>query len=261
MIIPLVSSIEYSELSCLSAHEIVALKSTCKILIIVNSKINTCRFLELVCIFGSPNLAQPPEYRSKESKSIGLISNNSDFGFSSASKYWHSDSTFLAQPARMTFLKCNEAPSQGGRTFFIDTQLAYERLDCDKKKFVEKMIGVHSLREVYQKTYNDRGLKKLDLNFFNPFPDQEHDIVLRNSRNEIRSLYLNEKYLTRIKGYDLQESNNITSYLLNHSVSKSNIYKHSWKKNDILIWDNQLVMHKAEPVNNGVKICERACTS
>lgn len=258
MMIPLIKKVSYETISNMSVEEVNILKSTCKILHITKFKKHTLDFLNFAKKFGEVEISQPPEYRTQSSSFIGIISNKSEYGFSKAGSYWHSDSTFLTKPPKFTALRCINMPTSGGETMFVDMQSAYESLPLDTQNLINDLIGIHSFQKIYKETYKKRGLSELDDSKLNLYPDQGHPLVFNNETKEIKALYLNEMYLTGIKDMDDNKAKELIASILDHTCIKSNIYYHQWDYDDVLLWDNKLVMHKANKVECGVKICERA---
>ena len=56
---------------------------------------------------------------------------------------WHADGTYLDQPHSVTMLFGQEAPAEGGETWFAGTALAYDALSEDDRAAYEKLIVKH----------------------------------------------------------------------------------------------------------------------
>jgi Probable taurine catabolism dioxygenase len=48
-----------------------------------------------------------------------------------------------------------------------------------------------------------------------------------------------------IEGFEKEESDKLLNKLYSHMIQEKYIYRHSWKKNMLVIWDNRAVMHQA----------------
>ena len=59
-----------------------------------------------------------------------------------------------------------------------------------------------------------------------------------------KALYLGDK-VKRFDGLTEDESRPLIDYLNKHATRPEFVYRHQWRKNDILIWDNRCTMHIA----------------
>ena len=59
-----------------------------------------------------------------------------------------------------------------------------------------------------------------------------------------RSLYLGKR-VREIAGMTEEESRSILDFLHKHAVQYEFTYRHRWKPNDLLFWDNRCTMHNA----------------
>lgn len=59
-----------------------------------------------------------------------------------------------------------------------------------------------------------------------------------------KALYIGEK-VKRLDGMTEEESQPLISYLVKHATQPEFVYRHQWRQNDILIWDNRCTMHQA----------------
>jgi taurine dioxygenase len=59
-----------------------------------------------------------------------------------------------------------------------------------------------------------------------------------------KALYIGEK-VKRFEGMTEDESKPLIDYLVGHATRAEFLYRHQWKANDIIAWDNRCVMHQA----------------
>ena len=57
------------------------------------------------------------------------------------------------------------------------------------------------------------------------------------------------KRCTELSGVDAGTSERMLSALYVYSTRASRVYRHAWKANDVLIWDNRVTMHRADHGN------------
>ena len=60
-----------------------------------------------------------------------------------------------------------------------------------------------------------------------------------------KSLYVNPGFTTRIIGMNADESEALLTFLFAHATQPQFIYRHRWRKHDLVIWDNRCTMHYA----------------
>jgi len=83
------------------------------------------------------------------------------------------------------------------------------------------------------------------------FSDITRPLVRRHPVTLSRFIYLNEKWLERIEELDHGESTAMLESLYRRMSESPFHYRHQWKAGQILIWDNNIVAHKAFPVTDG----------
>ena len=67
-----------------------------------------------------------------------------------------------------------------------------------------------------------------------------------------RSLPMHEDDLERFEeedaeGWTKKESSPLLKMLVDHATKEENVYRHRWKKGDLVCWDNRSVMHRGPP--------------
>jgi len=70
-------------------------------------------------------------------------------------------------------------------------------------------------------------------------------LVRTNPDNGTRALYFHPVKAENIVGMDAAESQALLQDLLERAVRPEYIYRHQWRKGDMLIWDNRAAMHRA----------------
>jgi alpha-ketoglutarate-dependent 2,4-dichlorophenoxyacetate dioxygenase len=162
--------------------------------------------------------------------------------FGIGNRLWHSDSSFKVVPAKYSLLHARSVPSKGGDTEFADMRTAYEALDDETKTEIEGLICEHS------QMYSRR------LVGFSDFTAEEREkmrpvrqsLVRTHPDTGRKSLYL-ASHAGEIIGWPTPEAMLLLSDLTNHATQREFVYKHQWRKGDLVIWDNRRTMHRARP--------------
>lgn len=163
--------------------------------------------------------------------------------------FWHSDKTSWKNPVIYTVLSCQETPDIGGDTLIANTRKAFDSMSEGMKKTFREMKGVYNEKNAF--INNEKIVNYLQNKGFNSagvydhFKDQVHPIVWKNPRNGIESLYFSPPYFSCMEGFSKDESMYFQSLLMQSITKPEFIYRHSWKKGDLLIFDNTCTSHYA----------------
>ena len=157
-----------------------------------------------------------------------------------ANRLWHSDASFRAVGAGYTLLHSRINPSKGANTEFADMRAAYDALDDATKADVEDMLVEHSIvfsREqigfAVQGDGNPDNLKPV-----------KHRLVVTHPVTGRKSLYLSS-HIGGIVGWPVPEARAFIRDLTEHATQRRFVYSHPWQVNDLVMWDNRTVMHRA----------------
>jgi len=84
-----------------------------------------------------------------------------------------------------------------------------------------------------------------------------HPVVRRHPKTGRLSLYINPTYTVRIEGVAPTESRAILALLFEHATRSEFIARHHWRKNDVVMWDNRSIWHKANRDVEGPRVLHR----
>jgi len=79
-------------------------------------------------------------------------------------------------------------------------------------------------------------------------PPSVHPIFLTHPITGRTVLYCNPGYATRINELDEAASDRVLEQLFAHQLQEKYIYTHTWKVNDLLIWDHIGTLHMPLPI-------------
>lgn len=149
---------------------------------------------------------------------------------------WHSDSTFMAQPPKITILVARDIPQAGGDTMWNNQYLAYENLSDGMKRLL------NGLRAKFTGTR----LAKL-FNHQEEIPYAYHPVVRTHPETGRKALYIGHPGDTvpHFEGMTEAESRPLLNFLYTHATNYDNCYRHMWRHGDVVLWDNRCSMHYA----------------
>jgi taurine dioxygenase len=155
---------------------------------------------------------------------------------------WHSDMSFTTQPSLGSLLRAWAVPEVGGDTLFANMYLAYETLSTGMQQLIEPLYGIQlaGTRKI-----NDpkSGVPRLEeqkrIN-----PPVAQPVVRVHPETGRKALYIGDK-VKRFEGMAEEESAPLIQYLVRHATKPEFVYRHQWRADDILLWDNRCTMHQA----------------
>jgi taurine dioxygenase len=160
--------------------------------------------------------------RGDDDTPLGFGGNDTD--------YWHSDQEFRVSPATLATLYCLIPPSAGGETSFACTVVRQIGIP---EPLVARLRGLRSTR-IPAATHDNADHVEVS-----------HPAVLRNPVDGRESVYISENAL-RFPGLSEADSQALKKSVLDYVLAPENIYRHSWRIGDLVIYDNAQLLHRRE---------------
>jgi taurine dioxygenase len=163
---------------------------------------------------------------------------------------WHSDRSYTTCPTAAIVLSAKTIPEVGGDTLFANMYMAYDRLSSAMKRVVDDLHAIHDrdLPLVFKGGLVPTDVQAKMQSASAKFAAGEMPVLQPIARihpeTGRRSLYLGKR-LREIAGMTEDESKAIIDFLGRHAVQYEFTYRHRWKLNDLLFWDNRCTMHNA----------------
>lgn len=157
---------------------------------------------------------------------------------------WHADRSFVPQAPIGTFLYCREIPEVGGDTLFSNQYRAYDTLSEGLKGVLDGLWAVHDVlgrQDSLVKALSPEELARKRL----MDPPTAQPVVRVHEVTGKKALYVSEAVTTAILGMTEEESRPLLEYLFRHSVKPEFTYRHHWRVDDVVMWDNRCAMHLA----------------
>ena len=167
--------------------------------------------------------------------------NGKAMGNPESGRYWHSDLSYLAPPAKASLLYALEVPPIGGDTMFTNMAAAHDALSEPVRTMLNGLMAVHDYSYV-RRMFSPGFGRSADPN---QVPPVRHPVVRPHSDTGRKTLFVNPGFTTHIDGLTRQESEAILSFLFDHATRPEFIYRHNWSVGDAVLWDNRSTMHHA----------------
>lgn len=193
--------------------------------------------LALSALWGPP---EPNPFFPK-TETVGVSRLAKDAKAAGNKNIWHSDHSFMPNPALGSVLRAVEVPAAGGDTMWADMAAAYDNLPADMKERIEDLTAVHDWEPSWGALMND----EQKATFRKQWPKVEHPVVVRHPRSGRRTLYVNEPFTTRIKGLSDAESRELLDILVLQARIPEYQVRFHWEPGSIAVWDNIATQHYA----------------
>jgi taurine dioxygenase len=154
--------------------------------------------------------------------------------------FWHTDKSYHDVPSLLTMLHAMQVPPDGGDTLFANMVMAYEALPEDEKLALAGMRATHSWEANRLNTGNMPATEEQK----RERPPVSHPIV-RTHPSGRKSLYLGA-HIGHVDGMDYDEGRAMLADLLDRATTEQFIYRHQWKVGDLTLWDNRVLLHRAD---------------
>lgn len=180
-----------------------------------------------------------------------VVENGKSIGIKDAGNYWHTDLSYTRAPSRGSIMYALEVPhDEGGRplgdTQFASTAAAYSMLSEDMKTRVGSLKAIHRFWDRYLR---ERKIAGSDVVISDErraqTPDVVHPIVRTHPFTGRKCLYVNEGFTIGIEGMPDNESRALLEELFAHCTREELVYRHEWRRGDLVMWDNCATLHRA----------------
>ena len=216
------------------------------ILIFKDQQLTDEQLLNFAFYFG--DLFVPPENVPVLASEPGVTPvvipiSNVDGGYTGTGELaFHSDHHWTPKPSSGSLLYALEVPAQGGDTYWLNLNLAYETLDDATKERIADLQLI-----TYNPFLRDRNAPRskyrLDRNIPLISPVFPHPLVRTHPESGKKILYLDYATEVEIVGLEPEEGAELIEQLRQHLNQPQFYYQHKWSVGDIVYWDNQATLH------------------
>jgi taurine dioxygenase len=193
--------------------------------------------------FGKPILHNEENLRLEGTPCVMSLSNADDRDDRqlNGGGHWHTDLVHTDDPASFTMLNAVAVPKQGGGTMFADQVAAYEALSESRRRDIDGHVVIHC--------YEGRTDGSM--------PTVSHPLVRRHPVTGQKALYGAWDTGIGVVGMPDDEGRQFLQEIARHATSERFVYLHRYSLNDLVIWDNALLLHSAEKLERARDAGER----
>jgi taurine dioxygenase len=200
--------------------------------------------------FGALERVVRTDWASPVVPDVGVISNlrnsagQSIGGLGDGELQWHSDQSYVAQPATGCLLYAVEIPAVGGDTLWANLERAYQALPPRLRSRIEGCKGIFS----YGKRLAGYGAedRTITAEMRAKTPDVIHDLVQRHPVTGRSSIYFDPTTTVGILGMPAEEGQAVLNELTEFCTQPQFVYRHRWQVGDVVMWDNGILLHRRD---------------
>jgi taurine dioxygenase len=163
-------------------------------------------------------------------------------GIADAGRYWHTDMSYMPEPALGSLLYARAIPDEGGDTMFCDMTAACRDLPREKREQLLNAKAIHHFasrwaRESKAGMRPQQTKEEQDRN-----PPVEHPMIRTHPDTGEPAIYAGG-FVVAIKNAPEE----LLRWVNDWVAQPKYVYRHKWRLHDLVFWDNRRVMHHATP--------------
>ncbi|MGE0808434.1 MAG: TauD/TfdA dioxygenase family protein [Burkholderiaceae bacterium] len=202
-------------------------------------------------LFGKPEVIHRTDWVSREYPEVAFLSNLRDNDGNTIGRTgtddleWHTDQSYVMNPATGAVLYGVEIPNDGGgSTWWANMRLAYEALPAALKKAIEGKRAIFDYNK--RLAGYDKGSQNVTEEMRRQTPPITHAIVNTHPVTGSKILYLDPGTTTGIEGMPEKEGQELLQALLEVATQPQFVYRHRWQVGDVIMWDNGMMLHRRD---------------
>jgi taurine dioxygenase len=226
------------------------------------------RHLAISRCFGALELHPMPEVRSQLNPlliDIGGAKRNPSYVYDERDLRinripWHRDTAYTPDICKGAMLRMVEVPQHEGETLLADTAVAYDELPQDLKARLQDLEYKATLRlgpckqsgpgAIWRSVRPSTRAEDPDCPASEDvpavvarYPSVIHPAILEHPESGRRCIFLSPTYVDCFLGLSTTQSDELLRALTNHMLQPRYVYRHKWRANDAILWDNRRCMH------------------
>ena len=200
--------------------------------------------------FGPLQVHPMGQFNLEGAPQILLVSNDKHpdgrpVGIADTGRYWHTDMSYLPEPALGSLLYARAIPRSGGDTLFCDMTAACRDLPAQMRTVLLEATAIHHFASRWAREQEKAGLRppqskeERERN-----PAVEHPMIRTHPDTGEPAIYAGG-FAVSVKGKSEEESKRILDWVEAWVTQPKYVYRHKWRHHDLVFWDNRRVMHHA----------------
>ena len=209
-------------------------------------------------LFGPLERTVRSDWASPATPEVTILSNLKDGlggpigGLGDGELQWHSDQSYMLNPATGAALYAVELPTEGGATFWVDLRAAYAGLP---RQLRARITGKRAIFDYTKRLagYGREADQQISEEAKRQTPPVTHALVRAHPETGDRSLYLDSTTTVGIDYMDTASGLALLDELHESATRDEFVYAHQWQVGDLVLWDNGFTMHRRTPFDTGAR--------
>lgn len=220
------------------------------VLVFRRQSLSEQEFVQASAIFGHPETVVRKDWASPIAPEVILVSNlkdqdNNQIGMPGTGDVeWHTDQSYVLDPATGAALYGVDIPTDGGATWWADCQAAYSAMPDEMKKRIAGKRAIFSYTK--RLAGYDEKARVVSEEVKRKTPDITHPIVNRHPVTGCESLYLDPSTMIGVEGLSPAEGMALLAELQEYATQPQFTYRHDWQVGDVVLWDNACTLHRRD---------------
>ena len=169
--------------------------------------------------------------------------------------FWHVDGATMDQPLpKATTLSARQLSASGGSTEFANLYAAYERLPEEEKREYEELRVIHSVEAAVRPVHGHPSAERLE-RYRSMAAVMDQPLVWTHEDGR-KSLLLGT-HADGIVDMPGAHARSLLTRLIQWAAQPDFVYRHNWSVGDMVIWDNEGLMHRVVPYTDEGRVMHR----
>ncbi len=169
--------------------------------------------------------------------------------------FWHVDGVTMDMAVpKATLLSARSLADRGGETEFANLIAAYEALSAEEKQEIDSLRVVHTLEASMRPVWGHPSSERRERWTRMAVP-MEHPLVWKHPDGR-KSLLLGT-HADGIVGWPAAHGRALLWRLQQWAAQPDFVYRHSWRPGDLVMWNNEGLMHRVAPYTDGRRTMHR----
>lgn len=232
--------------------ELRALYAQYGVLVFRRQALDEAELAAFCAMFGPLERTVRSDWASPTVPEVTVLSNLKDSlgraigGLGDGELQWHSDQSYMLQPATGAALHALELPPEGGETFWVDLRAAYAGLP---RQLRAKIAGKRGIFDYAKRLagYGRDTDQQISEEAKHRTPPVTHALVRAHPDTGDRSLYLDSTTTVGVDYMDTASGLALLDDVYESATRDEFVYAHQWQVGDLVLWDNGFTMHRRTP--------------
>ena len=248
----------WEKLDDATVAELRALYAQYGVLVFRRQALSEAELAAFCALFGPLERTVRSDWASTSVPEVTVLSNLKDGlgraigGLGDGELQWHSDQSYMQEPATGAALYALELPPEGGETFWVDLRAAYAGLPRQLRAKIAGKRGVFDYAKRLAR-YGRESDQQISEEARRLTPPVTHALIRAHPETGDRSLYLDSTTTIGIDYMDTMTGLALLDELYESATRDAFVYAHQWQVGDLVLWDNGFTMHRRTPFDPGAR--------